>query len=581
MNRYILIIFCFTFSYLTVTAQVFDQQFLPKGFAPGEKEKMGEYLDLFRSRSSFSSEPPQASSLRSMAEWEETQAVFITWTSYLPVHTNIIKSVQQETPVVIICSDSNNVKSYLTTNNTSHHNLSFLQVPFNSVWIRDYFANSVYMNDVDSLILVDWIYNRPRPRDDSISRSVSRLMDIPLYETSSSPWDLVHTGGNYMSDGKGTGFSSKLVLDENPSKSNVQVDEVMNRFMGLNNYIKMTNLPYDGIHHIDMHMKLLDEETLLVGQYPEGIADGPQIEANIQYVLDNFQSMFGTPFKIIRIPMPPQINWGYPPNGYYLTYTNSVIVNKTVVVPQYYAQYDTLALRIYRENMPGYNVVGVNSNSTISAGGSIHCITHSVGASEPLLIVHQPLRVVHINVSNYYIEASIKHRSGIETATVFYRYDTLQEFQALPMVLVNGDQNVYGAEIPLSSLANEIHYYIHAKANSGKEQVRPMTAPEGYWKFSILDPFSNVALNTITTLKKPFPNPSNGITCIPVNNPTAEKGSIELRDITGKLVRIIFSGQFQEGDKNFFLDISGITPGAYLIVLQTEHGRKTEKLMVR
>ena len=23
------------------------------------------------------------------------------------------------------------------------------------------------------------------------------------------------------------------------------------------------------IHHIDMHMKLLDEETLLVGQYPQ------------------------------------------------------------------------------------------------------------------------------------------------------------------------------------------------------------------------------------------------------------------------------------------------------------------------
>lgn len=39
--------------------------------------------------------------------------------------------------------------------------------------------------------------------------------------------------------------------------------------MGIDRYIKMDELPYDGIHHIDMHMKLLDEETLLVGEYPQ------------------------------------------------------------------------------------------------------------------------------------------------------------------------------------------------------------------------------------------------------------------------------------------------------------------------
>ena len=55
----------------------------------------------------------------------------------------------------------------------------------------------------------------------------------------------------------------------------------MNKFLGVDRYIKMNTLPYDQIHHIDMHMKLLDEETLLVGQYPPGIADGPQIEANL------------------------------------------------------------------------------------------------------------------------------------------------------------------------------------------------------------------------------------------------------------------------------------------------------------
>ena len=33
-----------------------------------------------------------------------------------------------------------------------------------------------------------------------------------------------------------------------------------------------------------MHMKLLNEETLLVAEYPEGLSDGPQIEENLQYI---------------------------------------------------------------------------------------------------------------------------------------------------------------------------------------------------------------------------------------------------------------------------------------------------------
>ena len=63
-----------------------------------------------------------------------------------------------------------------------------------------------------------------------------------------------------------------------------------------------TVLTFDAIHHIDMHMKLLNEETLLVGEFPLNVSDGPQIEMNIQYIQDNFTSVYGTPYKIVRIP---------------------------------------------------------------------------------------------------------------------------------------------------------------------------------------------------------------------------------------------------------------------------------------
>jgi agmatine deiminase len=266
------------------------------------------------------------------------------------------------------------------------------------------------------MMFVDWKYNRPRPLDDQIPVYIANLMNTPLYQAITPPYDFIATGGNFMTDGHGTGFSSKLVLNENPTKTEAQIDTIAKKFMGLSRYIKMNNLPYDGIHHIDMHMKLLDEETLLVGQYPAGIADGPQIEANLQYILNNFQTCYGRPFNVVRIPMPPDAYGRYPnTGGDYRTFTNSVIINKTVIVPTYELQYDTTALRIYREAMPGYRVVGINCNQTITALGAIHCIVKELGSKEPVYISHAKINLKPEG-DPVEVKAYIKTRTGVANA---------------------------------------------------------------------------------------------------------------------------------------------------------------------
>ncbi|MGL4596213.1 MAG: agmatine deiminase family protein, partial [Bacteroidia bacterium] len=409
-------IFIFCAFFLVALSPILKaQQSLPVGMTPAEQNLMPSYLQQIQPAGI---PLPPASPVRTMAEWEEIQALTITWTSYASTLRQIVAAAQTETQVYIICTDSNTVKNYLTTNNVPLTNLHYVQAPYNSVWMRDYGQNTAYTNDVDSLILVDWIYNRPRPKDDTIPSVFAREFGIPLYETTMAPYDLIHTGGNFMSDGFGTGFSSELVLDENPSKTNDQIDSIMSWFMGIDRYILMPTLPYDGIHHIDMHMKLLDEETILVGQYPQGVSDGPQIEANLQYVLSNFNSIYGTPYKVVRIPQPPDNNGDYPnQGGDYCTYSNAVFVNKTVILPLYYAQYDTTALRIWQEALPGYRIVGINCNTIIQASGAIHCITHSIGVSDPLLISHQALPNTKNTATPYHVDALVKHRSGIQTAT--------------------------------------------------------------------------------------------------------------------------------------------------------------------
>jgi agmatine/peptidylarginine deiminase len=217
------------------------------------------YLSQFDEKAPGTTTPPAFAKLRNMGQWEEIDALVITWTSFPGIHREIIKYAQTECKVYVVCSDSVAVKNNLTSNNVPlTSNLKFIITPFNSIWARDYSANPVYVNDVDSLIYVDWAYNRPRPKDDTTCRAIAAKAGIALYQTTLDPNKLIHTGGNYMSDGLGTAFSSELILDENPTKTEAQIDTIMNKFMGINRYIKMETLPYDGIHHIDMHMKLLD-----------------------------------------------------------------------------------------------------------------------------------------------------------------------------------------------------------------------------------------------------------------------------------------------------------------------------------
>jgi agmatine/peptidylarginine deiminase len=577
------------FSLLLVLISLFSfAQDLPMGFAPGEKEAMQNYLQS-RSKNSQLQRgimtPPAITALRTMGEWEEIQALCVTWTSYTSILREIVRYARLETKVIIFCSDSNTVKSSLTAGSVPLSNIKYVIAPYNSIWMRDYGANTVYGNQVDSLLLVDWIYNRPRPKDDTIPSILARTLGIPIYETALSPNDIIHTGGNFMADGFGTAFSSALTDQENPSKTSAQIDTVIKKFMGINRYIRFPVLPYDGIHHIDMHMKLLDEETLLVGQYPQGVSDGPQIEANLQYITSNFNSVYGSPYKIIRIPMPPDKNGLYPSQGGdYCTYTNAVFVNKSVILPTYYTQYDTTALRIWREALPGYQIIGIDCDNSsaniISASGAIHCITHSVGVNKPLLIQHHALGNTCDTINPYLVSANIFHASGINNAEVYYTTDTSLGFTSVPMSLVNVQNNTWEGFIPPQSNGKTVFYYISAQSASGKVIQRPLPAPKGFWKFTTGCYVVGISEESFS-IKNIYPNPASAITCIPVKFYNEEWIKIDVINVLGQNIETVFEGQVLPGERNFFLFANKFTPGTYTVRIQSRDKTIFSKLMIR
>jgi agmatine deiminase len=502
------------------------QVVLPKYSTEEEKAALPFYTPPGKSAKGISTPPTQP--VRSVGEWEEMQAVVISWKGYTTFLTEIVRNSVDEVDVYIYTTSPTTVNNTLVSAGINVSNVHYLDVATNSVWIRDFGPNNVYSGDVGELFLVDWVYNRNRPEDDTSPQAIADALGITLYEATVAPTDLVNTGGNFMSDGFGTAFASNLVLNENATitdynstpKTEAEIDQIVSDFMGIDRYVKMETLPYDGIHHIDMHMKLLDEETLLVGEYPAGVSDGPQIEANIQYIQNNFLSVFGTPYRIIRIPMPPDNSGDYPSTGSnYLTYTNSVILNKTILVPIFGLPLDNTALQIYREAMPGYNVVGIDANSPIAASGAIHCTTHEIATNDPLLISHQRLRDVDASVSSYQVNALIKHLSGIQDATVYYKNTYASPFSnSISLSATSGDY--WSCSIPGQTAGDSVYYYIQANAVSGKSQVRPITAPSGYWAFKVVEPAAPIAQFSASSTNIVI-GESISFTDLSENNPTS------------------------------------------------------------
>ena len=559
----------------------FAQEVLPKGLTDAERNLIPSYQ--FRS---LNRTPPPASDVRAMAEWEEVEYLVITWQPGFPnILRQIVEAAVNECNVIIVTENETSVANFLTSEGVDLTNVQFLDVPWDSIWIRDYGGNTVYTEDVGERALVDWIYNRPRPNDDVIPSAHAGLLGLPIYITDSGTNDLVNTGGNYMSDGLGNAFASELILEENAPgnpygvtpKTEEEIDAIMNEYMGIDNYIKMTALPFDIINHIDMHMKLLDEQTLLVSRYPEGVADGPQIEENIEYVLDNFQSAFGTPYDVKWIDAPPSSGGAYPDTGgFYRNYTNALFINKTILIPTYRPEVDGPALEQWEEMMPGYNIVGIDvdnpSENLISLVGAIHCITHTIGVENPLWIVHQPVEEA-ADGETVELNAMIKHNSGVDEASVFYRESDESDWTELPMSTAGADN--WTTDLSIAGDSEDIQYYIRARANSGKEINRPIVAPEGYWTMRT-DQLSSTDLAE-NRISAPYPNPAT-------DQVNFQLGNLNPRvqvTITNLLGQTLWQTQLEGQAGVFRLDLQPAWSGVLMVTFEGDFGSITRQVIKR
>ncbi|MBT4775464.1 MAG: T9SS type A sorting domain-containing protein, partial [Crocinitomicaceae bacterium] len=239
-----------------------------------------------------------------------------------------------------------------------------------------------------------------------------------------------------------------------------------------------------------------------------------------------------------------------------------------------------IGLRILREAMPGYDVVGIDCDNSganiIGSGGAIHCITKAIGVDDPLLISHQELPNTADVVNPYNVDALIMHRSGIASATLFYKVGMTGTY--VPVAMINTSADNWSADIPAQSAGTKVFYYINATSISGKNQVRPITAPVGYFHFEVSE--SVGVTSAEISFGRVFPNPSAGLTCIEVKNTTSFSGTLSVYNVLGQELETIHSGFFSGHNRKYFIDVSDYSAGAYQVVLKSNSISQSMPLLV-
>ncbi len=441
--------------------------------------------------------PPPAEGVRAVAEWEEIEALMVRWpnsVSWNLLWSQFLAPVALDLKIYVLCAttnQSNAARNYFISHNVPIDSMVFVVQSTNSVWIRDYGPWWVWRQSSWDRGIVDWIYNRPRPQDDAVPEWFATANGFPYYGP-----NLVFTGGNFMVDGWGRGFCSELVFDENGTAVDTiaELDSVMNSFMDLDTVYTFPR--FFGIDHIDMSMKLLNDHTAILNQYPPGNAFNVVMDS-CEEILTGITNPFGQPVSVTRIATP---SWS---GNVPYTYTNGIFVNRKVLIPIYNRAEDAAALATWRALLPGYEVFGFDCNSIIASQGAIHCVVKEVSHRSLIRIEYAPLPDFCMHPSQATVRARITSLGTLDSGQVMLYYAVHEEgpwYQTL-MTQTSADSFTGTIEPVIANIP--VYYYLRAQNVEGNWTTMPRYGPEAHYETRFISaepmPPHGLSVNSTTT----------------------------------------------------------------------------------
>lgn len=426
------------------------EELLPIGLTDEELTRISEigtYQDA--------TDPPPAG-VRNPGEFEPATGVMVRWPLGVPFDFLVDVSNNSELWVICFSSQQASAASALASAGVNMSNTNFILGPTDSIWIRDYGPWFIVLADGTQGIF-DYDYNRPRPLDDLIPQVIGDQWGIPVYVS-----DIIHTGGNYMSDGLGEAMSTDTVYAENSAHPSSWVDSQMEMYLGITQYMIFEDPQSSYINHIDCWSKMLSPDRIMVLQVPPSHGDYAALEAVADLIAAS-PSPYGHPWEVYRV-------FSSGTEGY----VNGLLHNDTYYMPVWNTENDSPAQVAFETALPGYTVIPY-FYSGFQNTDALHCRSRNVIDRYMLQLLHTPVDTLQ---SGYPVTVSAFIQSNpantLTSTSIFYRVDS-GSFVELSMT--NIGSNNFSGVIPASSNGSFVEYYIKAEDSSGRESAHPQFAP--------------------------------------------------------------------------------------------------------
>jgi len=326
------------------------------------------------------------------AEWEKQQCVVMSFpheetdwaegdlNEALSPFIRIAQAIAYKEAVYIVCKDKSKIASMFC----STRNMTFIEIPTNDTWIRDYGYISI-KEDGEKRLLNFTFDGWGGKFEASLDNSVNTVLHQKGYmgTTPLEQIDFVLEGGSLESDGEGTLLTTTECLcnpNRNGGLCKKELKEKLKTYLGAERILWLDHgylAGDDTDSHVDTLARFVNQETIVYVK-----CDNPQDEhyealQNMERQLQTFCTKEGKPYTLVPLPMTDAI-YNDKQERLPATYANFLICNDALVYPTYSDKHDKIADEIFKALFPNKEIIPINCLKLIEQGGSLHCSTMQV-----------------------------------------------------------------------------------------------------------------------------------------------------------------------------------------------------------
>ncbi len=326
------------------------------------------------------------------AEWEKQQCVLMSFphentdwaegdlNEALSPFIRIAQAIAYKQAVYIICKEKTSIASLFC----STRNMTFIEIPTNDTWIRDYGYIGIYENDEKKLLnftFDGWGGKFEASLDNSVNAALHKKGYMGTTPLEHIPFIL--EGGSIESDGEGTILTTSACLcnpNRNAGLTKKEVTLKLQEMLGCKRVLWLDDgylAGDDTDSHVDTLARFINKETIAYVKCDNVEDEHYAALLKMEQQLKTFKTVEGNAYKLIPLPMTEAI---YNAEDVRLpaTYANFLITNAALIFPTYNDLHDEEVGILFKYLFPEKEIIPINCLKLIEQGGSLHCSTMQI-----------------------------------------------------------------------------------------------------------------------------------------------------------------------------------------------------------